>query len=104
MPLTRSLGFVGEAFITPANGIILLAALAGTISYLFYYKAIDTIGASRGMALNISYSAWAVVFGIFAGVVPGAFEIICCIVIIVGTVLSASPDWSELGFKKGSTS
>ena len=33
-----------------------------TASYLFYYRAITQIGASKSMALNITYSAWAVVF------------------------------------------
>lgn len=44
--------------------IISLAALFATLSYLFYYKAIDSIGASKAMALNITYVAWAIVFGI----------------------------------------
>jgi len=100
MPLIHGLGLVGSALITPANLILILAALAGTVSYLFYYKGISIIGASRCMGLNISYSAWAVLFSIFLGVFPGPVEIICCIVIIVGTVLSATPDWSELGIGK----
>lgn len=39
--------------------LILVAAVFATLSYLFYYKAIDLLGASRAMALNISYPAWA---------------------------------------------
>lgn len=61
-------------------------------SYLFYYKGIDAIGPAKAMALNISYSAWAVVFGAFTGAIPGPLEIACCIVIICSTVLSATPD------------
>ena len=78
-----------------------LAALAGTCSYLFYYKGISVIGAARGMALNISYSAWAVLFGlILLGTVPGPVEIVCCIAILCGTILAAC-DWGELfGTKK----
>ena len=34
---------------------IMLAALFATVSYLFYYKAISQIGASKSMALNITY-------------------------------------------------
>ena len=43
---------------------IALAALFATVSYLFYYRAITQIGASKAMALNITYSAWAVVISI----------------------------------------
>ena len=53
------------------------------------------------MALNISYSAWAVIFGIvLLGAVPTVLEVVCCVVIIVGTVLSATPDWLSLGIRK----
>ena len=77
--------------------IIALAALTGAASYLFYYKAIDTIGASRGMALNISYAAWAVIFAlVLQGTVPTSLQVVCCIVALTGTVLAASPDWREL--------
>lgn len=97
VPLTGSFALVGQAAATPANLVVLAAALAGTVSYLFYYKAIDTIGAARGMALNISYSAWAVLLAaIVMGVMPTGLEVACCVVIICGTVLSASPDWHEL--------
>ena len=49
-PIAEALGFSTHAALTPATGIIALAAIAGTTSYLFYYKALGTIGASRGMA------------------------------------------------------
>lgn len=85
-----------EVLPTSATGFIALAALAGTVSYLFYYRGIHIIGAAKCMALNISYSAWAVLFGaILLGSLPGPVEIICCIAILAGTVLAAS-DWEEL--------
>ncbi len=97
VPITGSLGLVGQVALAPANAVVLVASLAGTVSYLFYYKAIDSIGAARGMALNISYSAWAVLLTAVAlGVMPSWLEVVCCIVIVCGTVLSASPDWKEL--------
>ena len=108
LPLAGSVDFAAQVALTPANGVVFIAALAGTASYLFYYKAIDAIGASRGMALNISYSAWSVIYAALAGIIlpaimpeaiPSPLVVICCIVIIVGTVLSATPDWSEL-FRK----
>lgn len=79
-----------------ATGIVALAGLAGAASYLFYYKGISVIGAAKGMALNISYSAWAVIFGVvLLGTIPGPIEIVCCIAILCGTILAAS-DWKEL--------
>ena len=96
-PVAGILGFTAKATLTPATAVIVLAALTGTASYLFYYKAIATIGASRGMALNISYSAWAVVFAlVLLGSVPTLLQIACCAVILAGTVLAATPDWREL--------
>lgn len=41
---------------------ILLTALIGSISYLFWYKAMSMTGASRAMALNITYAIWGIVF------------------------------------------
>ncbi len=96
LPMFGAWGFTLDAAITPANAVVALAGLAGVASYLFYYKGIDTIGAARGMALNISYSAWAVVFGlVLLGNVPNLTSIVCCVVILSGTVLAAS-DWDEL--------
>lgn len=92
--------FTASVVPSMATGIVALAALAGTASYLFYYKGISLIGAAKAMALNISYSAWAVVFGlILLQSVPGPIEIICCIAILCGTVLAAS-DWKDLFSRK----
>lgn len=102
VPLFGAWAFTASAFPSMATGVVALAGLAGAVSYLFYYKGIATIGAARGMALNISYSAWAVVFGLLLlGTVPSFLQIACCVVIVCGTVLAAS-DWNELfrGSKK----
>ena len=51
------------------------------------------------MALNISYSAWAVIFAlVLQGTVPTPLQIACCVVILTGTVLAATSDWKELRF------
>lgn len=100
-PLFGALTFSVKAIPNPATAILALAAVAGTASYLFYYKAISLIGAARGMALNISYSAWAVIFGlILLGTVPSLLVVVCCLAILVGTTLAASSDWSELRFTR----
>lgn len=97
IPLVGSFQFAVQAAITPATAVVALAALLGTVSYFFYYKAIDGIGASRAMALNISYAAWAIVFAfVLTGVVPSALQVVCCLVTLVGTVLAATPNWQDL--------
>lgn len=96
VPLFGAFTFTASVVPSIATGVVALSALAGTASYLFYYKGINVIGAAKAMALNISYSAWAVVFGfVLQGTVPSPVTIVCCIVILVGTVLAAS-NWNEL--------
>lgn len=96
LPVFGALGFASQVALTPATGVVGIAALAGVCSYLFYYKGIAHIGAARGMALNISYSVWAVVFGVvLLGVIPSVSDIVCCFVILGGTLLAAC-DWDEL--------
>lgn len=98
MPLGGALSSTGQALTSPgAMGLVALAAAAGTASYLFYYKAIDLLGAARAMALNISYSAWAVLFAfLLQSIVPAPVQIVLCVVILVGTVLAATENWREL--------
>ena len=80
--------------------IIAAAALLGTVSYLCYYKAIARIGAAKSMALNITYSAWAIPFSLLLlGIMPDARGVVCAIVIIVGAI-TASTDFKEL-FSRG---
>lgn len=96
VPLVGSWDFVLDSVFTRGSGVVALAAFVGTVSYLFYYKAISTIGAARGMAANISYSAWAVVFSlVFLQSVPSPATVVCCVLIMDGTVLAAS-NWDEL--------
>lgn len=100
LPLFGAWGFAASATPSLATGVIALSALAGTASYLFYYKGISVIGAAKAMALNISYSAWAVVFGfVLQGVVPTPAMVFFCVLILAGTVLAAS-DWNELFGRK----
>ncbi|MFD0767758.1 DMT family transporter [Bacillus sp. CGMCC 1.60114] len=74
--------------------LILFIALVGTASYVFYYKAIHEIGPTRAMALNITYSAWAVVISMVALGSPFSWKlIICCVAILIGSILTvANPD------------
>jgi len=85
--------FVNTGWLIP---VIAFAALFATVSYLFYYKAIAQIGASKAMALNVTYTAWALVFSAILTAVQGAFAmpslltIVCALVVLVCGVLAAA--------------
>ena len=78
--------------------IIAIAGLFATASYLFYYRAIAQIGASKSMALNITYTAWAIFFTV---VILRDFSVLnpitigCSLVVIVFGILAAA-DFKEL--------
>ena len=97
-PIAGVFGFTLHSLAHLSAGVVALAGLAGTASYLFYYKALSAIGASRGMALNISYSAWAIIFALAfpPHTIPTAMQVLCCVVILVGTVLAATSNWGDL--------
>ena len=97
-PIAGVFGFTLHSLANLSAGVVALAGLAGTASYLFYYKALSAIGASRGMALNISYSAWAIIFALMLppNTIPTLTQVICCVVILVGTVLAATSNWGDL--------
>ncbi len=100
LPIMKGWGFTfslfnGTGWLIP---IIAIAALFATISYLFYYKAISQIGASKAMALNITYSAWAVVLTIvFLGEksLLNPITIICTIAVLVFGIL-AGADYKDI--------
>ena len=105
LPLVRGWRFTVELF-TGGNGklflLLALAALCATASYLFYYKAIVRIGASKAMALDVTYAAWAIPFtALFlrdtSALTP--LTVGCALVVIVCGVLAAA-NWKELTVKK----
>ena len=72
---------------------IALAALFATVSYLFYYRAISKIGASKAMALNVSYAAWSIPLTVLFfkdTSVLNPVTIACCLVVLVCGVLAAA--------------
>ena len=93
--------FVNTGWLIPT---IAIAGLFATVSYLFYYKAIAQIGASKAMALNVTYTAWALVFSTILTAVQGAFQlpsaltIVCALVVLVCGIFAAA-DFKEI-FKK----
>lgn len=100
LPIMHGWGFTASLFTGTGMLIptIALAALAATASYLFYYRAITQIGASKSMALNVSYSAWAVVLSIviFHDMsLLNPVTILCTIAVIIFGILAAA-DYKEL--------
>lgn len=90
IPIIGGGRFTIEILPTTATGIIFLTALSGTASYVFYYKGINKIGATKAMSLNITYSAWAILFGVvLLGNNIDLKSIVCCIVIMIGSVMAA---------------
>lgn len=90
IPVVKGLSFTMSVIPSTATAIIILTALAGTASYVFYYKGIYKIGATKAMALNITYSAWAIIFGVV--LLKNNLDlkmIICCICIVSGSIMAA---------------
>ena len=100
LPFIKGWGFTVSLF----NGTemliptLALAAFFATISYLCYYKAISQIGASKAMAVNVTYAAWAIVFTVLVfrdTNVLKPITIACTLIVLVCGVLAAA-DYKEL--------
>ncbi|MBE6651847.1 MAG: DMT family transporter [Ruminococcaceae bacterium] len=88
--LTISLFTEGTGMLIPT---VAIAALAATVSYLFYYSAIGRLGASKAMALNITYTAWAILFTVIILrdlSVLKPFTLLCAGVIVVCGIFAAT--------------
>ncbi len=104
LPVLKGWGFTAELFTAGTGWLLPTIAIAGlfaTVSYLFYYKAISQIGASKSMALNVTYCAWAIVFTViilrdFSVLSP--LTIGCAVVVLVCGIFAAA-DFKEI-FKK----
>lgn len=72
---------------------VAIAALCATVSYLFYYQTIAKVGAAKAMALNITYTAWAIVFTVIILrdlSVLNPFTLICAGVVVICGIFAAS--------------
>ncbi len=101
LPVLKGWGFTVNLFkgesikVLP---IIALAALFATISYLCYYKAIAKIGASKAMALDVTYAAWSIFFTVVIlrdYSVLSPLTVSCALIVIVCGILAAA-DFKEL--------
>ncbi len=105
LPVLRGWGITIELAKAGAWRIFLtiaIAALFASLSYLCYYRAIAKIGASKAMALDITYVAWAIVFTVIIlrdTSVLTPITIICALIVIICGIFAAT-DFSELKRKQ----
>ncbi len=95
IPLLKGWGFTLSLFTSGGwlVPVVFCAAIIGTASYVFYYRAISKIGAAKSMALNIAYVVWAMLFTVvflrdMSTISP--VSVICALVVMLGSILSAS--------------
>lgn len=105
LPILKGWGFTANLFQANTGWLLPTIAIAGlfaTASYLFYYKAIAQIGASKAMALNVTYTAWAILFTVLIlrdTSVLNPLTIICALVVLVCGIFSAA-DFKEILSKR----
>ena len=82
--------------------LIMLAGLFGTTSYLFYYKAINNIGATKALPLNVTYVAWTIIINLilFQNVEDYNWLSYLSIVVVFVSSIFAAIDISQLRRKK----
>ncbi len=101
LPLLKGTSFTFSLFQKenlPVLLIIAAAALCATVSYLCYYKAIAKLGVAKAMGLNITYTAWAMIFSVvfFRNYGLLNFGTIACSVVVVVCGILAAVDFKEL--------
>lgn len=95
LPVLGGWDFTCSLFVqypVPLLPLVACAALCATVSYLFYYKTIAHLGAAKAMALNITYTAWAIVFTVLLGdhTVLAPATLACAVVVVVCGILAAT--------------
>lgn len=106
IPSLKGWGFTFKLFDSNTGWllpVIALAAFFATVSYICYYRAIATIGASKSMALNVTYAAWAIIFNVIIlrdTSTLSPITILCTIIVIVCGIFAAA-DFKELFSQKG---
>lgn len=88
IPLLNGMDLVIKLFKSSIILDLAIISMFGTISYIFYYKSIDKIGAIKATTLNITYSLWAIIFGvIILGDNLTIKLIICSLAMIIGSIM-----------------
>ncbi|MCA1031401.1 DMT family transporter [Bacillus timonensis] len=100
LPVFGGYKFLGTVVMSPEMLWIALIALFGTLSYVYYYKAIYTLGPTRAMALNITYASWSIILGflIFGSPITAKIMFFSLMIIIGSVITVAKPE--ELSIKR----
>ncbi len=80
----------GTGMFVPA---VAAAAFFASVSYMLYYRTIASAGAAKAMALNITYTAWAIFFTcIITGKtdILSPFTVCCAAAVVIFGVLAAA--------------
>lgn len=107
LPILNGLTLTGGLFGTeglPALLTIGVAALCATVSYLLYYRTIAKKGVAKAMALNITYTAWAILFSVLFlrdYALLNVTTLGCGAVVVICGILSAADIKSIISIKKG---
>ena len=108
LPILKGWGFTAR-LLTGHTGMLLpvlaLAALFASTSYLCYYRSIARIGASKSMALNVTYAAWSLVFTAILRRDASLFTpltVACTAVVLICGILAAA-DIKALASQKNKT-
>lgn len=97
IPAFISHSYTVQVVNTSAFLFIVFIALAGTLSYVFYYKAIKLVGPVRAMGMNISYAAWAIILEvILLGADFSLKYFAIALMIILGSVLTVMQNKNEI--------
>ncbi|MHB8073983.1 DMT family transporter [Desulfosporosinus fructosivorans] len=91
LPFVGGWAVISQVLTLPqAFGAFAIAALAGAVSYLAWYKANSTVGVAKGMALNGTYVMWGVIFSvIFLNSPLTQNLVIGSVLVLIGTTLVA---------------
>ena len=101
LPALKGWGVAVSAATSSALPVILAAAFFGTASYLCYYLAIHRLGASKAMPLDVTYSAWALIFSVaFFHTIPDWTSVVFGILTVCGSIVAAC-DMKEILKKNG---
>lgn len=73
---------------TPCWILLAATALVGMISFLCWYTAIDNIGASKALCLNVTYAFWSVFLTLLLSIfLPEYFSGVLSWIIAIGSIL-----------------
>lgn len=77
---------------------IMLAGLFGTTSYLFYYRSINTIGATKALPLNVTYVGWTIIINLilFRNLSDYNWVLYVCIILVFVSSIFAATNISNL--------